>query len=434
MKVERIERWAPHQAAAPRTSKARSGKLGVAANGTRTCSGGWQIIHGGVKQGQVYAIETAVSHRGLQHPRDTLVCLASWGRVPRGQSNVGGTGEWHYVLPRRVAANRLAFGRTLRAPKGARYLTVRYVFRWSAAGSSTWTLPRVAPAKLEPGRAVKVCVVTGHMNARPSAPITIRDNVAFYGRLCRAACKGRPDLILLPEIALDWGVPGSALDKAMRVPGPETRAFAEIARKHKVRIGLGMHERDGDAVHNSLVFVGPDGRVDGRYRKVHLAIGESFSGVMPGDSFPVFQTELGRIGANICMDSSCAESSRMVGLNGADFLCLSIMGDHRADRWSPGPPVFSESRWKAIMRTHAIDNQLCMVVARNRVQGSCVIDRKGDVLAWNEGDRDFVQATVRLEDGYRSWNGGCFRDVNWMQRRPHLYAAETDPANVGSLR
>ena len=52
----------------------------------------------------------------------------------------------------------------------------------------------------------------------------------------------------------------------------------------------------------------------------------------------------------------------MVGLNGADFLLLPIMGDHRADRWTPGNPIFHESRWKAIMRTRAMDNQLCLVV------------------------------------------------------------------------
>jgi len=55
-------------------------------------------------------------------------------------------------------------------------------------------------------------------------------------------------------------------------------------------------------------------------------------------------------------------------------------------------------------------------------------------LTWNEGDQDWVVATVNLQDGYRYWNGGCFRDVNWAQRRPHLYAEYTDPSNYGSLR
>ena len=44
-----------------------------------------------------------------------------------------------------------------------------------------------------------------------------------------------------------------------------------------------------------------------------------------------------------------------------------------------------------------------------------------------------IFADVDLGDGYRTWNGGCFRDVNWMQRRPHLYGAEIDIHCYGSL-
>jgi predicted amidohydrolase len=123
----------------------------------------------------------------------------------------------------------------------------------------------------------------------------------------------------------------------------------------------------------------------------------------------------------------------MIGLNGADFLLLPIMGDHRADRWSRGAPVFNESRWQAIMRTRAIDNQFTLVVARNTVQGSCIVDRKGEFLAYNDGTRDFVEARVPLVDGYRTWNGACFREINWLQRRPHLYGAYVEAGNKGSL-
>jgi len=124
----------------------------------------------------------------------------------------------------------------------------------------------------------------------------------------------------------------------------------------------------------------------------------------------------------------------MIGLNGADFLLLPIMGDHRASRWTPGSPNFSEDRWKAIMRTRAMDNQLTMVVARNSSTGSCIIDRKGDILAWNEGEDDYIFADVPVDDGYRTWNGGCFKSVNWLQRRPHLYEEYSDVGNTGSLR
>lgn len=438
LKLESEGPWAPHPKAAPRAERNAQGghcpKVVISANGTRTCAGGWQWRYGGVTAGETYQMQTTVSHDGIDCVRDALCCTAYWGALEledhRNKNNVPAD----YLLPESVKAGILRFSRTVTAREGAEDLTIRCAFRWSAKGRSVWTAPQIRTARPAKRRPVKVCVATGHANSRRAKFESVQDNVKFYSRLCEMASAARPDLIVLPEIALQWGVAGSSLDLAVPVPGPETRAFSEIARRRKLRILLGVEERDGDAVHNSAVLIGPKGRIEGKYHKVHLAVSEGLSGVLPGDSFPVFETDIGRIGCNICMDSSAAESSRMVGLNGADFLLLPIMGDHRADRWTAGSPIFNESRWKAIMRTRAMDNQLCMVVARNTAQGSCIIDRKGDILAWNEGDQDFICATVALEDGYRVWNGGCFRDVNWMQRRPHLYQPFVDEANQGGLR
>lgn len=436
LKLETIEAWAPHAAAAPLTEK--SGEtLAVAANGTPTCVGGWQAIYSGVRPGRSYHLSWEVEHEGIDHARDTLRCKAYWGEMAQDDATVRANKVqgWDYLLPKWTGERSVRFSRILRAPEGADRLTLRCTFRWSTTGESTWQLPQVkAVSTLEGPRPVKVAVVTGKAGSRKGPFTSVQDNIDYYLPLGEAACEAGSDLIVLPEIALQWGIEGSPIDLAAALPGPETDLFAALAKEHAAYLLLGLIERDGDAVHNTAALIGPDGEVEGRYHKVHLAVGgESESGILPGDDFPMFDTVIGRVGCNICMDSSTSESSRMVGLSGADFLLLPIMGDHRASRWSPGSPLFSEDRWKAIMRTRAMDNQLCMVVARNHSHGSCVIDRKGDILAWNEGDRDFITATVVLEDGFRTWNAGCFREVNWMQRRPHLYGAYGDEENVGSL-
>ena len=436
LKLERIEPWAPHPSAAPLTEQ-DGNTFAAAANGTRTCVGGWQAVFSGVKQGQTLRATWEVDYRSLNHPRDTLRCKSYWGEMPPDDATVR-TGEingWDYLLPEPVGTGTIRFSRKLTAPQGASRLTLRCTFRWSTAGESEWHLPELMDVDApEIPAAVKVAVVTGKAGSRTGPYTTVAENIDHYLPLCEAACDSGPDLIVLPEIALQWGISGSPIDLAVTLPGPETEPFSDLACRHGLYLLLGLIERDGDAVHNTAALIGPDGAVGGRYRKVHLAVGgESESGILPGDGFPMFDTVIGRIGCNICMDSSAAESSRMVGLSGADFLLLPIMGDHRASRWSPGSPIFSEDRWKAIMRTRAMDNQVCMVVARNTTQGSCVVDRKGDILAWNEGDRDHILATVNLADGYRTWNGGCFREVNWLQRRPHLYKAYSDESNRGSL-
>jgi predicted amidohydrolase len=430
--LESLTPWSPHPSAAPGAS--REGEtLITAANGTRTCVGGWQLIYAGVTPGQSYAIETRVLCQGFDHPRDHLQCVAYWEAMPVEQAR--NTRRWDYLLPNESAPGQMRFARMLTAPPGATHLTLRYTFRWTTAGRAIWSLPRIAEiATSEPRRPVKIALATGAHYARQGLH-TVASNTALYSQLCEAACQAHPDLILLPEVCLQWQVNANTLDVALPLDSPEVETFRRIARRHSVHLALGLFEREGDAVFNTVALFDPQGALVGSYHKVHLAVlGESDSGVLAGETFPVYETPLGRIGFNICMDTSAAESSRMVGLNGADFMLMPIMGDHRADRWSAGRPYYSESRWQAIMRTHAMDNQLCMVVARNEAHGSCIIDRKGDILAWNEGLDDYVTATVNLDDGYRTWNDACFREVNWLQRRPHLYGAFVDENNVGSLR
>ncbi len=435
LELVKIEPWAPHPSASPVTEQ-NGETLTIAANGTQTCVGGWQATFSGAKPGEAYLVRWEVEHRDVRNVRDCLVVSAYWGDLASDESNRRNATvlAWDFLLPESIGEGGLLFSRCLMAPEGAEQLVLRSTFRWSRTGTSTWRAPEVvATAVPEASSPVSVAVVTGIEGSRKGPFKTIQDNIDFYAPLCEAACATKPDLIVLPEIALQWGIDGSPLDRAVPAPGDETEVFAKMARRHSTHIVVGMLERSGDAVYNSAVLIGPDGGVDGKYRKAHLAVGgEMDSGILPGDSFPVFRTAIGRIGCNICMDSSASESSRMVGLNGADFLLLPIMGDHRA--WYPGKGGYDPDRFRVIMRTRAMDNQLCMVVARNNGNGSCIVDHVGDVLAWNEGDEDFIHAKVNLRDGYRAASGGSYQGVNWMQRRPHIYGAYVDEQNVGSLR
>ena len=434
LKLASIKPWAPHRQAAPVTERPGDA-LSVASNGTRTCVGGWQLEFSDAVAGEAYSVCWDIDYEGIARPADMLECLAYWGEISRDSSRRrdSAIASWSYLLPERTGPRHLRFSRVLKVPEGVDRLTLRCTFRWSAEGKAVWQLPRIesVPRPASPAP-VKIAVATGRAGSRRRRFTCIQDNLDFYVPLCEAACQHAPNLIVLPEIALQDGIPGSALDRAVPAPGPETDVFAELCRKHGVRILLGMLERNGDAVHNSAVLMAPDGGIDGKYRKVHLAVGnEMDSGILPGDGFPVFQTEIGRVGCNICMDTSAAESSRMVGLNGADFLLMPIMGDFRAHH--PEAHVFDPDRFRAIMQTHAMDNQVCMVVSVNRAEGSCIVDRLGNVLAWNDGGQDMIQAEVALDDGLRPANRGCARAVTWMLRRPHVYSAFVDPDNKGHL-
>jgi 5-aminopentanamidase len=140
-------------------------------------------------------------------------------------------------------------------------------------------------------------------------------------RMEEAAAAGA-QLVVLPECA----VPGymfesgdEAMPHAEEIPGPTTDALERECRRLGLHVVCGLIERDGDALRNAAVLVGPDGFV-GSYRKTHLPFLGVDRFVVPGDALPVFDTPLGRIGIEICYDLRFPEVTRTLALQGADIV------------------------------------------------------------------------------------------------------------------
>jgi predicted amidohydrolase len=155
----------------------------------------------------------------------------------------------------------------------------------------------------------------------------------FDARVAEAAARGC-DLVIFPELALNsWGEcrdcaaahAPCAWHRAQAEPadGPSYRAVADMAAAHGVHVVYGFEETGDpgtDAIHNSASVVAPD-RLVGTYRKLHLGIPLETDRFTPGDALPVFATDLGPIGIQICYDFSMGpELSRVLAMKGARLL------------------------------------------------------------------------------------------------------------------
>jgi predicted amidohydrolase len=431
-RIEDILPWAAHRRAAPITQR-EGNTLVVSGNGTRCCAGGWQVRFSGLTPGIAYRIRIPFRARGISLPSEAECLSAIVFHGSSGETPVSPSTQADYdSLIMAEDGDGWAFRREGLAAPSSGTLALFLTLRWKSCGEAAFQIPEIAPMpSATPPRRIRIAIATGSAHRRRSARIgSVADNVAFYLPLCEAACAKKAQIIVLPEIALHWGVAGDLFASALPLASPEVRAFAACARAHAAHILLGLRERDDDAVFNSAALIGPEGII-GAYRKTHLADrDEAHSGILPGEGFPVFETAVGRIGSLICMDNAFAEASRAVALNGADILCLPIMGDHRADRFSRGNPQFNEELWKAVLRTRALDNQIVLAVARNETRGSCVIDPRGEFAAYNNGEEDILYADVDLDPGWRTWAGGSHRDIAWLQRRPHLYSGLAAAASL----
>jgi predicted amidohydrolase len=146
-----------------------------------------------------------------------------------------------------------------------------------------------------------------------------RANVAAVLRYVAAAARARCDVVVFPECVLAGWCSPAARACAEPVPGPLTRRLGRLARRRRLAVVVGMEERDGARLYNSAVFIGRDGRILARHRKVNeLEIGRRLYEC--GESLGVVEWEGRRVGLDICADSWEPEiTDGLVGL-GAELI------------------------------------------------------------------------------------------------------------------
>src|ERR1700731_3627822 len=123
------------------------------------------------------------------------------------------------------------------------------------------------------------------------------ENVRRSRAMLDEAAKAGATLAVLPELCNTgyvFATREEAFSLAEAIPnGPTCRAWAETAKRHGLHIVAGIAERNGGALYNAAVVIGPKGYV-GTYRKNHLWAAENLF-FEPGNlGVPVFHTAIGR--------------------------------------------------------------------------------------------------------------------------------------------
>ncbi|HEY3758004.1 MAG TPA: carbon-nitrogen hydrolase [Opitutaceae bacterium] len=154
------------------------------------------------------------------------------------------------------------------------------------------------------------------------------------------------------------------------IPGPSTREFQALAKKHGVVIVASLFERRASGLyHNTAAIIDADGSLLGIYRKMHIPDDPLFYEKFyftPGDTgFRAWQTKYGKIGVLICWDQWYPEGARLTALQGAEILFFpTAIGWHPSEKAEYG--VNQHGAWETIQRAHGVANG-CFVAAVNRV-------------------------------------------------------------------
>ena len=215
---------------------------------------------------------------------------------------------------------------------------------------------------------VRVGLIQMKVTLSPEANLT-----RAVQKICEAARKGA-QIISLPELFKTHYFPQAKNSRhfnlAESVPGPTTNALSQLAHKLKVVIVVPVFEKYSAKVYyNTAVVINADGKMVGKYRKMHLPNDPYFYEKFyfrNGDlGFKSFKTKFGKVGVLICWDQWFPEAARLIALSGAQILFYpTAIGCPSA---TPKQVQLKEKNaWEMIQRSHAIANGI-YVAAINRV-------------------------------------------------------------------
>lgn len=199
-------------------------------------------------------------------------------------------------------------------------------------------------------------------------------NIAASIRGIREAKAAGAELVVLPELHTGpyfcQTENTACFDLAESIPGPTTEVLGALARENGVVLVASLFEKRAPGLyHNTAVVFERDGRMLGKYRKMHIPDDPGYYEKFyftPGDlGFQPISTSVGKLGVLVCWDQWYPEAARLMALAGADILLYPT-----AIGWNADDPEDERERqlqaWITIQRGHAVANGL-PVIACNRI-------------------------------------------------------------------
>ncbi|MDX6750449.1 N-carbamoyl-D-amino-acid hydrolase [Geminicoccaceae bacterium 1502E] len=229
------------------------------------------------------------------------------------------------------------------------------------------------------------------------------------------------DLVVYPELTLTTFFPRWYMtDQAeidiwfeREMPGPETQKLFDKAKEYGIGFSFGYAELTPEGRHfNTSIIVDKEGRISGKYRKIHLPGHDEFDTERafqhlekryfePGDmGFPVFRTMGGIMGMCICNDRRWPETWRVMGLQGVEMVVLGYntpsVNSQKAEE-GPEKRLFHN---RLSVQAGAYQNS-CWGVAvakagdedgHHLIGGTLIVDPNGEIVveAKTEGDELIV--------------------------------------------
>jgi N-carbamoyl-D-amino-acid hydrolase len=266
------------------------------------------------------------------------------------------------------------------------------------------------------------------VSAAQLGPINLADSRASVVKrmieMLKEADSRGSKFVVFPELALTtffpryWMEDQKEVDKYFesQMPSPETMPLFELARQKGIGFYLGYAERAGEEGdthrYNTSILVGPDGRLVGKYRKVHLPGHDDHRPNVPYQHLEKKYFEVGNLGFNvwkmfkdeviigqcICNDRRWPETFRVMGLKGAEMVVLGYNTPSDNVYAPHEPPYLRVFHHNLSIQAAAYQNGIWVVAVAKAGKedgfwlhgGSAIVAPTGEIVAKGTTEEDEV--------------------------------------------
>src|SRR5687768_979857 len=153
---------------------------------------------------------------------------------------------------------------------------------------------------------------------------TVKELIANTVKAMESVASYTPDVVCLPETFHVAGLPKSlplSAETAEEPIGHITRPLADFAKKFRCYVIAPIYTVEKGHHYNSAVLIDRNGKLAGVYHKIRPTEGEiNKTGLSPGPiDPPVFDTDFGKIGIQICFDIEWPDGWKRLKEKGAEM-------------------------------------------------------------------------------------------------------------------
>lgn len=283
----------------------------------------------------------------------------------------------------------------------------------------------------------------------PEGETKLKENVNRAVKAIEQALEYKPDIICLPECYPILWSSKEDINKSVETSSDINNKMKELARKGVCYIISNILEKSNGNIYNTAFLIDRKGEITGKYSKTHLSPRErifkfesDLYGNSPGDKFPIFETDFGKIAIMICMDIHVVEVARIYGVKGAEILFWPTQ--------AYGP---SEDFLITLIRSRAMDNQMYCVASNfckkpyhpgKEMGRACIVGLDGKIIVDTGNSPGLATADIDLDEQIKldwSYTGKFCKTLTknipnlkkmiYKTRRPKLYGALAKEANHG---